>query len=78
VLLPSGKTVPLSPAFRQQLETKFGEMAVRPLRCLAFALKDGKDLGDLANFGEVQYLQSLELNNFKLSRRVLYAGPEQA
>jgi hypothetical protein len=60
VLLPSGKTVPLSPVFRQHLETKFGEMAVRPLRCLAFALKDGKDLGDLANFGEVLYLQLLD------------------
>jgi hypothetical protein len=60
VLLASGKTVPLTPAFRQQLEAKFGDMAVRPLRCLAFALKDGKDLGDLAVFGEVQYLQALE------------------
>ncbi|CAM9515328.1 unnamed protein product [Chrysoparadoxa australica] len=52
VLLPGGKVVPMSPQLRQEIRDKFAEMAVRPLRCLLLALKEGKDLGSLANFSE--------------------------
>ncbi|CAM9295786.1 unnamed protein product, partial [Phaeothamnion confervicola] len=52
VMLPSGRTVPLTPAMRAAVAEKLAEMAVRPLRCLALAVKDGTSLGDLAAMTE--------------------------
>lgn len=40
----NGKVVKLSGAIRRQLQSKITELATRPLRCLALAVKDGNDL----------------------------------
>lgn len=66
VMLAHGEVVPLTPALRTQLEKKFTEMATRPLRCLALALKEGKELGVLEHFREDQDAsQDTLLNNPK-------------
>lgn len=62
-MLPGGEVVPLTPAYRHALKEKMHELAVRPLRCLAFALKEGEELGELAHFKQVG------------DRAVLYVGP---
>jgi len=50
VKLPNGLVVPMTNAFREQILKKNREMATRPLRCLALALKEGGDLGTLGRF----------------------------
>jgi Ca2+-transporting ATPase len=40
----NGKVIRLSGAIRRQMEDKITELATRPLRCLALAVKDGKEL----------------------------------
>lgn len=37
--MPDGKTVPMTDAFREGIIAKYATMAVRPLRCLALAIK---------------------------------------
>lgn len=39
VMLPDGRSVPMTDAFRAEINDKFSSMAVRPLRCLALAMK---------------------------------------
>jgi len=50
VRLSDGSTVPMSEAWRRKLRAQFEEMARRPLRCLALAVKEGKALGPLATY----------------------------
>eukprot|EP00980_Cylindrotheca_fusiformis_P025390 scaffold13560_cov161-Cylindrotheca_fusiformis.AAC.10 len=40
----NGKVVRITGPIRRQLENKISELATRPLRCLALAVKDGKNL----------------------------------
>jgi P-type Ca2+ transporter type 2C len=47
VRLANGKTVPLTHELRHQIQNKVNAMAVRPLRCLGLAVKEGPDLGQL-------------------------------
>mmetsp|Transcript_48800 Transcript_48800/g.83839 ORF Transcript_48800/g.83839 Transcript_48800/m.83839 type:complete len:1098 (+) Transcript_48800:108-3401(+) len=49
VRLPSGEVVPLNASYRRQILEKNTEMATRPLRCLALAVKEAEDLGALAD-----------------------------
>lgn len=46
VMLPDGRSVPMTDAFRAEISEKYSSMAVRPLRCLALAVKVG-GWGDL-------------------------------
>jgi Ca2+-transporting ATPase len=45
--LASGKTVPLTNEMRHRIMAKVESMAVRPLRCLGLAMKEGGELGAL-------------------------------
>lgn len=45
--LSSGKTVPLTNEMRAKILSKVNSMAIRPLRCLGLALKEGGELGAL-------------------------------
>ena len=47
VQVEDGSIVPISEELRTRLSTKIGEMARRPLRCLAMAYKAGPQLGSL-------------------------------
>ncbi|CAN0522007.1 unnamed protein product [Scytosiphon promiscuus] len=40
-MLPDGRSVPMTDAFRAEISEKYSSMAVRPLRCLALAVKVG-------------------------------------
>jgi len=40
-----GKVTKLTPALRREIQEKIAELAQRPLRCLALAVKEGNDLG---------------------------------
>jgi Ca2+-transporting ATPase len=51
-MLPNGKVVPMTDGFRARTAELVQSMAQRPLRCLLLAVKEGKDLGDLANLTE--------------------------
>ncbi|CAM9871185.1 unnamed protein product, partial [Ectocarpus sp. 8 AP-2014] len=50
VMLPDGKSVPMTSQFRKEIIDKYAAMAVRPLRCLALATKEGDALGTLNKF----------------------------
>ena len=50
MLLPSGEIVPMSAASRDVLLDQVNGMASGALRVLAFAIKDGADLGELADY----------------------------
>ncbi|CAM9682994.1 unnamed protein product, partial [Laminaria digitata] len=52
VMLPDGRSVPMTDAFRAEISEKYSSMAVRPLRCLALAVKEGDALGALNKFRE--------------------------
>ncbi|CAN0294943.1 unnamed protein product [Ectocarpus sp. 12 AP-2014] len=49
-MLPDGKSVPMTSQFRKEIIDKYAAMAVRPLRCLALATKEGDTLGALNKF----------------------------
>ncbi|CAM9628969.1 unnamed protein product [Scytosiphon promiscuus] len=50
VMLPDGRSVPMTDKFREEIIAMYASMAVRPLRCLALATKDGDALGSLNKF----------------------------
>jgi Ca2+-transporting ATPase len=50
VRLADGAVVPMTDAWRNRLTEQFDGMASRPLRCLALAVKEGKELGPLATY----------------------------
>lgn len=39
VMMPDGRSVPMTDQFREEIIAKYATMAVRPLRCLALATK---------------------------------------
>ena len=57
VMLPDGRSVPMTDAFRAEISEKYSSMAVRPLRCLALAVKVGR-VGD---FGCCRFVDSRPL-----------------
>ena len=64
VKLDSGKVVPLKGVLRHQVESKIRSMQMEPLRCLALAYKDGKELpgklGTVKTSAEAEKLTHLQ------------------
>lgn len=61
IQLEDGSIRDLSPVMREQIMTKFYELAQRPLRCLALAYKSGDKLGELNSVTTAEDASKLDM-----------------